>query len=152
MTSPSKTTPTIISPAVCVGNNLRKISRAVTQAYDEALRPSGVTVAQFSTLGTLHESGPLSINQLAAAMDLDRTTLARNVKIMARDELVEIKPSAQDKRVKEIHLTRNGQLALETAAPLWLQVQTRFVNGLGQDQLAMLMGGFTTLHTLAKEG
>ncbi|MFZ5630359.1 MAG: hypothetical protein ACOY5B_14610, partial [Spirochaetota bacterium] len=36
--------------AVCLNFNLRRTSRAVTQYYDEALKPTGVKVTQFTIL------------------------------------------------------------------------------------------------------
>jgi len=38
-----------LSPCVC--STLRMVSRAVTQLYDDMLRPSGLRVTQFSILG-----------------------------------------------------------------------------------------------------
>ena len=139
-----------ISPGVCVANNLRKIARTVVQAYEDALRPSGITISQFSTLGTLNETGPLSILNLAEAMDIDRTTLARNLKPLARDGLIQIVPDENDGRVKVVHVTALGNAVLERAAPLWYAVQQHFVTGLGEAELGNLTQTFAKLRHLAQ--
>src|SRR2546430_8478317 len=44
-----------LSPCVC--STLRMVSRAVTQLYDDILRPSGLRVTQFSILGAIARLG-----------------------------------------------------------------------------------------------
>ena len=141
--------PNEISPAACVANNLRKITRTVVQAYEDALRPSGITISQFSTLGTLNQTGPISMLRLAEAMELDRTTLARNLKPLERDGLVAITPNESDRRAKVIQITQAGGQALEKAAPLWQSVQQQFVNGLGTTELNTLFQTIGHLRELA---
>ena len=140
-----------ISPAACVANNLRMITRTIVQAYEDALRPSGITIAQFSTLGSLNEHGPISMLNLAEAMDIDRTTLARNLKLLEKNGLVSVNPSEQDRRVKLIDLTDHGRRTLQEATPLWVSVQQHFVKGLGVDELGNMMQTFSHLRELAKE-
>lgn len=139
-----------IAPELCVGNNLRRITRTVIQVYEEALRPSGITIGQFSTLGSLSAQGPLPLMQLAEVMELDRTTLARNLKLLERDGLVAVEPDPADKRVKLIRMTAEGRAAFERAAPLWSGVQQHFANGLGAE-LDGLLATFDQLRELASE-
>ena len=49
----------ILDPAQCACARLRKAARAVTQFYDQALKPAGVTPNQFTILATLERSGAL---------------------------------------------------------------------------------------------
>ena len=63
----------------CLCFNLRKAARALTQTYDAALKPAGVTAPQFALLSTLAGYGPVSLSDLAAALGMDRTTLTRNL-------------------------------------------------------------------------
>src|SRR5262245_62862895 len=51
-----------LSPCVC--NTLRMVTRAVTQLYDEMLRPSGLRVTQFSVLAALARMGEANLRQL----------------------------------------------------------------------------------------
>src|SRR5207247_9573928 len=48
-----------LSPCVC--STLRMVSRAVTQLYDDILRPSGLPVEQFSSLATSANSGEANL-------------------------------------------------------------------------------------------
>ena len=66
--------------SICACANLRKATRAVTQVYDAALRPSGLKATQFTLLATLATLGDPPLTRLAEAMVKDRTTLTRNLK------------------------------------------------------------------------
>ena len=51
--------PERLSPYVC--STLRMVTRAVTQLYDDVLRPSGLRVTQFSILATLAHLGEANL-------------------------------------------------------------------------------------------
>ena len=59
-----------LSPCVC--STLRMVSRAVTQLYDDILRPSGVRVTQFSILASIARGGEANLRQLEAALAIDQ--------------------------------------------------------------------------------
>jgi hypothetical protein len=51
-----------LSPCVC--RTLRMVSRAVTQLYDNVLRPSGLRVIQVSILATITHLREANLRQL----------------------------------------------------------------------------------------
>src|SRR5712691_986462 len=51
-----------LSPCVC--STLRMVTRAVTQLYDDVLRPSGLRVTQFNILATIARMGEANLTQL----------------------------------------------------------------------------------------
>ena len=61
----------------CTCFNLRKAARAVTQVYDEALKPSGLRATQFSLLSAVEIEGPVGVAALARMLVMDRTTLTQ---------------------------------------------------------------------------
>ena len=109
--------------ADCACYNTRKAARLLAQAYDRALEPSGLKNTQFSALAAISGSGDdLTITELATKMDVDRTTLTRNLEVLSRDKLVRIDPGA-DARSKRVALTTSGRKRLGMAIPLWEEVQ-----------------------------
>src|SRR6184192_3476965 len=94
-----------LSPCVC--NTLRMVSRAVTQLYDDILRPSGLRVTQFSILATMARSGEANLRQLEAGLAIDQTTLTRSLNLLERDRMIERVPHP-DGRIKEMKLTSKG--------------------------------------------
>ncbi len=127
------------APANCTCFNLRKAARAVTQSYDKILRPSGLRATQFSLLYTVAMLGPVGIKDLASALVMDRTTLGRNLKVLADRGLLEI-GEGDDRRYRPITVTARGQEHIDLALPLWEVAQTRMTNDLGHDRWAGLIG------------
>jgi DNA-binding MarR family transcriptional regulator len=117
-----------LSPCVC--STLRMVSRAVTQLYDDILRPSGLRVTQFSILATIARRGQANLKHLERALAIDQTTLTRSVKLLERDRMIERAPTP-DGRVKAMRLTGKGKRLLDVARPLWAQAQDRVLRELG---------------------
>jgi len=115
----------------CVCLNLRGAARAVTQFYDETLKPSGLKVTQFSVLAAVATGGPASMTAISRTLVMDRTTLTRNLKPLMDRGLVQEKKNSRDHRQRHISLTREGMIALSRALPLWKRAQNQVVNGLG---------------------
>ena len=119
----------------CACYNTRKAARLLAQVYDRALEPSGLKNTQFATLAAVTGSDDrLTITELAARMGVDRTTLTRNLDLMARDGLVRIDAGA-DARSKRVALTADGSKALQTAIPLWQRVQSAITRSVDWDKL-----------------
>ena len=136
------------APSNCTCFNLRKAARAVTQAYDKVLRPSGLRATQFTLLSVVAKLGPVGIKDLAQALVMDRTTLGRNLKVLSDRGLLEI-GEGDDRRYRPITITAPGQEVLDLARPLWHQVQTRMVNRMGQDRWARFLDDLSEAVRLA---
>ncbi len=117
-----------LSPCVC--STLRMVSRAVTQLYDDILRPSGLRVTQFSILGAIARLGEANLRQLEHRLAIDQTTLTRSLNLLERDRAIDRVPHP-DGRVKAMTLTSKGRKALEAARPLWARAQDRVLRELG---------------------
>src|SRR5205809_4891918 len=117
-----------LSPCVC--STLRMVSLAVTQLYDDVLRPSGLRVTQFSILAAIAGIGEANLKQLADALAIDQTTLTRSLNLLERDGVIERGPHP-DGRIKAMRLTSKGRRALEVARPLWARAQDKVLRELG---------------------
>ena len=124
----SRATGGLLSPCVC--NTLRMATRAVTQMYDDILRPSGLRVTQFSILAAIARGGEVTVSQLADALAIDQTTLTRSIGLLERDGLTERVPHV-DARVKSMQLTAKGRKVLATTRPLWARAQHIVLRELG---------------------
>lgn len=109
----------------------RRAARAITRAYDRALRPHGLRATQFSVLVVLAARGPITIGALAGLLGSERTTLTRNLALLAREQWVEIR-SGEDERERIVTLTRKGRAAAMQALPAWRQAQKKTQAQLGQ--------------------
>jgi DNA-binding MarR family transcriptional regulator len=125
-------------PRHCVCANLRQAARAVTQHYDDALRPLGLRCTQFTLLAALRQTGPITLTALAELAVLDRTTLARNLAILRRRGLVRVRPGP-DARVRIIELIPAGASLLERAMPRWQRAQRAMAKSLGPQRVEGLL-------------
>jgi DNA-binding MarR family transcriptional regulator len=137
-----------LSPCVC--NALRMATRAVTQLYDDLLRPSGLRVTQFSILATIARMGEANLRQLEVALALDQTTLTRSLTLLERAGMIE-RASHPDGRVKAMRLTPKGRRALQVARPLWARAQDQVLRELGTKAWADAQRRLTDLLRLAVE-
>jgi DNA-binding MarR family transcriptional regulator len=115
----------------CACANFRKASRVITQFYDAALRPSGLRATQYTLMVPVALMGSPTITQLAEEIVIDRTTLARDLKVLEGKGLVEISPGS-DRRTRVVEITDAGRRTLAEALPLWEQAQSAVVEGLSQ--------------------
>ncbi|HKP25524.1 MAG TPA: MarR family transcriptional regulator [Dongiaceae bacterium] len=117
---------------------IRQAARHMTQFYDHFLAPTGLRTTQFTILAKLQARGPLSVNGLAEQLVMDRTTLGRNIQPLEREGLIEIAPCNEDRRAKEIRLSKDGVARLRAAAPAWAEAQSRFEEAFGRKRSANL--------------
>jgi len=122
----------------CVGFALRKAARTVTRRYDAELRASGMKSTQFNLLVVLDATGPISTTALAGVTAIERTTLTRNLAILARRAWVRAEPS-DDRRTRMVSITARGRAAALAALPAWRRTQASLATTLGPRQLAELM-------------
>ncbi len=123
---------------LCACANLRKAVRAVSQLYDDAFRPLGLKATQFGLLVATGTLGPITINRLADAIVMDRTTLTRNLRPLEKQGLLRIN-SGQDRREREVTITAKGKTLLERGYPLWKKAQGKVIRGLGQERVSRLL-------------
>jgi len=127
------------SSSLCNCINLRRASLAITEFYDDSLVPSGLKTTQFSLLRNIIRLGPLNMSELAKAIRLDRTTLARNVKLLEAQGLIKI-TTGKDLRTRQLSISEKGLKATEDAVQYWTKAQEYLKEYLGEEELRTLAG------------
>jgi DNA-binding MarR family transcriptional regulator len=122
----------------CLCTNLRRAARGVSRHYDGALVGFGINVAQYSLLCNLQRLDQPSISSLAQTMGLDRSTLGRNLRVLAGEGLVML-VEGEDQRNRIVQLTETGRERLAAALPAWEAAQQRLIDRLGAEKRATLL-------------
>ena len=122
----------------CVCINVRAAAQQLTRIYDQALRPRGMTITQFSQLNTIRNLGESTLMQLSDATGLDRSTLGRNVRLLEAMGLIKMQVGKQDARTRVIARTKKGRSAIREGVPLWLSIQEKLTRQLGHDKRHLL--------------
>jgi DNA-binding MarR family transcriptional regulator len=122
-------TPLPMLPCLC--GSFRRTSRALTQLYEEALRPLGLRSTQFTILQALSLAGEVSQGQLGEMLAMDSTSLTRTLAIMRRRGWV-AERRGEDRRERCLRLANAGEVKLRRALPVWEKVQSRLRRQLGE--------------------
>jgi DNA-binding MarR family transcriptional regulator len=106
----------------CIATRLRMANRVITKVYDDALRPFGLKVTQMSMLVVAENRGLIRQTEVGAELQLDDSTLSRNLKLMRANGWLDEEPG-DDARVHSYRLTQRGRALLGEAIPAWRNAQ-----------------------------
>ena len=134
----------------CTCFNVRRASRAVTEFYDSNLASSGVRATQFTMLGAVALMGPASVTRLAERLALDRTTLTRNLKVLADQRMVSIS-AGDDRRERVVEVTAEGQAAIDRATSGWQKAQAAIVEKFGEERWRRMIEDMSELGGLIED-
>ena len=119
----------------CLSANLRRTERLVTRHYDAYLEKSGVSAVQLPILGIVAVADEPSFRLLADELELDRSTLSRNLSVLERNGMLRIGPSSGPKPGR-IALTAKGRNTLRRAHTLWRSAHRALEKALSGNELA----------------
>ena len=105
----------------CTCARLRKLTRRLTRIYDARLAEAGIKVTQYSLLANAAR-GERTLSEFATELDMDRSTLSRNLAPLAAQGWVSVSVGA-DPRSRSVSVTAAGRRKLKAALPLWRMAQ-----------------------------
>jgi DNA-binding MarR family transcriptional regulator len=124
--------------ALCNCLAIRQAARQITQLYDTELASTGLRTTQYTLLSRLARTGPISLQALAEALVMDRSTLSHNLGPLERDRLVTLGVDREDRRARKLSLTATGTARLRAARSAWQRAQQRFDARYGKRDAAAL--------------
>jgi DNA-binding MarR family transcriptional regulator len=132
-------------PSACLTHGLMRAARLVARGFEAEAAGLGVTAPQFTALARLLFMGPMTVTQIATMVDADRTTMTRNLAVMAQKGWI-VEGGAEDRRERVWQLTGAGKQIVAQVMPIWQAWQAKLVERLGPEAATGLM---TTLKTLS---
>jgi len=113
----------------CVGARIRMLNRKISRIYDEMIRPHGLRFSQMNilTVVSLHE--PIAPAEVGRKLELEKSTLSRNVALMQGKGWIEILPGESNGQLLSTAVA--GRRLLAVAAPSWRVAQERVEELLG---------------------
>ena len=125
---------------------LRDLARAWRVELDRHIRPEGLSLAQYSVLTTVRAYGDGMVQrEIAQAMGIEGATLVRLLDRLAEAGLVQRRDLAHDRRYKSVHLTAEGQAALERSDEILHSVRQELLSGVDDGDLMICMRVFERL-------
>lgn len=134
----------------CVCFNLRLVTRAMTQFFDNELRRHGVRATQGTILIALNAKESWSMAELSDMLGLERTTLVRNLRPLQRDGFVTAEGGGRGGRV-ELTITPKGRKQIEKLMPAWCSAQRVAVETLGAQRWSAILADLETVALALKK-
>ncbi len=118
-------------PLPCTGGRLRKLTRRMTSFYEQHMRQTGLKLSQYSVLMNLTIE-PQTLQELAARLEMDRTTLTRALRPLVDNGWVS-QVEGQDQRQRRLILTTEGHRFRKQANQVWREAQLSLESHLGRE-------------------
>ncbi|MCL6708290.1 MarR family winged helix-turn-helix transcriptional regulator [Pseudomonas sp. R2.Fl] len=128
----------------CLLLNTVKTARLLLRRYDNRIKGFGVSVVQFSVLVTIRHNAGRSINDLAEAIAMDRTTLTRNIDLLERKGLVRKRALGRG-NARGCVLTPAGDALLDELIPRWQEARDELRAALKDAAPDAFLAGLRTL-------
>jgi DNA-binding MarR family transcriptional regulator len=131
------------SPSGCSSEKLRRLSRRVSQHFDRIVSVAGLKTTQYSLLSSVVRFGKVRPGELAALLEMDASTLTRNLQPLVAQGWVVVGPG-DDGRTRFVSATDSGREKCAAAQREWKKAQLAFNARLTDERV-------TRLHALIDE-
>jgi len=135
MTSPPRSA--AAAPVGCTNLKLRQLTRRVSQHYDNIVGAAGVKTTQYSLLSYVVKLAPIRPSDLAKVMEMEASTLTRNLQSLIAAGWVAIGPGV-DGRSRVVTATDTGRAKRAEAQAEWKRAQLALNERLGIDKVLQL--------------
>ena len=125
------------APRGCTNLKLRQLNRRVSRHYDAFVAPTGLRNTQYALLSHIVKLGPLRLGALAAAMQMDASTLTRNLQPLLDQGWAAVQVG-DDARSRLVAATPEGAALREQAQRAWKRAQLALNDRLGAERVAAL--------------
>lgn len=124
-------------PQGCTNLKLRQLGRMVTRLYDRHLAIVGLKNTQYALLSHVVKLGPIRPGELARRMQMDASTLTRNLQPMAAQGWLTIS-EGEDARSRLVKATPRGQDKRAQGQRAWKEAQSELNRLLSIEQVMAL--------------
>ena len=126
-----------VKPQGCTNFKLRQLMRRVAQRYDAEVGQAGLKGTQYSLLTYVVKLGPIRPVDLAAGMNVDASTLSRNLQPLVAAGWLTLEAGA-DARSRLVHATEAGRAKRTEAQRRWRVAQEGINATLGPERVIAL--------------
>jgi MarR family transcriptional regulator, lower aerobic nicotinate degradation pathway regulator len=109
------------------GYYIRRLQQIAVAIFLEETQALGITPVQYAALYSARGQPGLDQRSLAASIGLDTSTLGGVIDRLERRGLIARQASPNDRRVRLLHVTAEGEALLQEVTPAMLRAQARIV-------------------------
>jgi DNA-binding MarR family transcriptional regulator len=133
------------------GYLFRRMQQIAVAIFVEECKAYDLTPVQYAALVAIRTHPGIDATRLSAVIAFDRSTLGNVIERLEAKQLIERKPSREDRRVKLLYLTRAGGALLRDIMPSVDRSQARMLQPLKPADRRTLMALLTQLVDLNNE-
>jgi MarR family transcriptional regulator, lower aerobic nicotinate degradation pathway regulator len=133
------------------GYLFRRMQQIAVAIFVEECRAYDLTPVQYAALVAIGTHPGIDATRLSAVIAFDRSTLGNVIERLEAKQLIERKPSREDRRVKLLYLTETGVALLRDIMPSVDRAQARMLQPLKPADRRTLMALLTQLVDLNNE-
>ena len=126
-----------LKPKGCTNLKLRQLTRLATRHYDQYVASTGLKNTQYALLSHVVGLGPIEPGALARRMQMDASTLTRNLQPLSAKGLLEVR-EGKDARSRLVEATDAGRAKKIEAQQGWKAAQLALNERLGEARVAAL--------------
>jgi DNA-binding MarR family transcriptional regulator len=119
-----------------IGFLIHDVSRLRRTAFDQRMKPLGITRSQWWVLSGVSRHGEAGITQteLANVLDLGKVALGGLIDRLEERAFVERRADPNDRRTNRIHLTARGNRVLAEMQKIGLEMNAKVMKGISLQQ------------------
>lgn len=122
-----------------LGYLIHDVSRMRRTAFDQLMKPLGITRAQWWVLAHLSRHDGMAQTQLASMLDVGKASLGSLLDRLEVTGFIERRPDAVDRRVKRVFLSRSSQQLLERLVTIEANFNEQILGALsGEDRDSLI--------------
>ena len=125
------------TPYLRIGFLVHDVSRMRRTLFDQAVKPLGITRAQWWALANLsrHEPEGMIQSDLARVLDVGKVTIGGLIDRLEAGGLVERRQDSEDRRLRRIFITDRGYRVIDQMSEVGRQLNTDIMKGIPFDQI-----------------
>ena len=121
-----------------LGLLLARVCRSHRNLVATALSRISVSVGQDHVVHRLAVAEGITQSELADALCVDTSTVAKTLARLQRDGIVERRPDPADGRISRVHLTEHGRTLVRPVLEIWNDAERRLVKDLSEAERLLL--------------
>ena len=122
------------------GHYIRRLQQIAVAIFLQETEAHGLTPVQFAALSKVDQNPGIDQRTLAGSIGLDTSTIAGVIDRLEARGLMQRNASPQDRRVRLLSLTADGQALLKATEPDMLKAQQRILEPLPPAERELFMG------------
>jgi len=127
------------------GYLFRRSQQIAVAIFAEECEQFGLTCLQYSALARIRDNPGIDVTRLSDTMEFDRSTLGGVVERLELKGYIRRSGTAEDKRVKLLEITRQGQAILAQIEPCLASVNRRVLSCFSAEEQKLLSKLLTRL-------